>query len=260
MAPQALAALNVETWRARVQEVVRTEARYPDVDAAYTPPTSSWPIPWATAGVLARLVIMLDRHDIAEFGAGASSLIFAQALARGSGGRLTTIEEDRRWSRAAWTRVEATPGVDACMIASPVFFRASRVGVYHAYTRAAEAAASMRGPFDLVLVDAPDGYFGRDGALHAIYHALAPGALIVVDDSRRRKERDMMARWLWTYPGLVMLADEPTLGHGTAVIGFTGDPRERLSARTLVSGSVREAYAWMRHLTYEPPVPPLEEG
>jgi predicted O-methyltransferase YrrM len=256
----ATAVRDVESWRARVQDLVLGDARYPDVDAAYPVPTSSWPIDWAMAGVLARLVIALDRHDIVEFGAGASSLVFAQALARGSGGRLTAVEEDPRWSGDAWTRVKATPGVDACLIASPVFFRASRIGVYHGYHRAAAAAAAMRGPFDLALVDAPDGYFGRDGALHAIYRALTPGALIVVDDARRRKERDMMARWLWTYPGLVILADEPALGRGTAVIGFTGDRRERLSARTLISGSVREAYAWVRNLRYEPPRPPADPG
>jgi predicted O-methyltransferase YrrM len=248
---------DVATWRARVQEVVRGETRYPDVDAVYPTPMTSWPIDWAMAGVLARLVITFDRRHIVEFGAGASSLIFAQALARGSGGCLTAVEEDPRWSRDAWRWVEAVPGVDACMIASPVFFRASLVGVYHAYSRAAEAAAATRGPFDLVFVDAPDGYFGRDGALHAVYRSLAPGALIIVDDARRRKERDMIARWLRTYPGLVMLSNEPELGHGTAVIGFTGDRRERISARALVSGSVREAYAWLRNLTYEPPRPPV---
>jgi predicted O-methyltransferase YrrM len=248
--------LDVETWRTRVQEVVRGDARYPDVDAAYPDTNSAWPIDRAMAGVLARLVIALGCHDIVEFGAGASSIVFARALAHGTGGRLTTVEEDTRWSGGIWAQVVATPRVDARMIASPVFFRASRVGVYHAYGRAAESEAIERGPFDLVLVDAPDGYFGRDGALHAIYRALAPGALIVVDDARRRKERDMMARWLWTYPGLVVLDDEPALGHGTAVIGFTGDRTERVSARALVSGSVREAYAWVRNLTYKPPVPP----
>lgn len=245
-------------WRTRVQAAVTGTTRYPDVDAVYPTPTTSWPVDAAMAGVLARLVVEFDRRDIVEFGAGASSLVFAAAMSRGRGGRLTAVEEDVRWSRDSWRRVEATPRVDACMIASGVVFRADRTGVYHGYSLAAKAAAVARGPFDLALIDAPDGYYGRDGALHLIYEALAPGALIVVDDARRRKERDMMARWMRTYPGLVLLADEPDLGHGTAVIGFTGDRRVLLSPRVLASSAVREAYAWVRHLTYTPPVPPSD--
>jgi len=250
--------VNVSAWRARVRAAVACPTRYPDVDAVYPTPTSSWPVHLDMARVLAHLVIEFDRRAVVEFGAGTSSLVLAAALGRGTGGRLTAVEEDLRWSRASWRRVEATPRVDACIIASGVVFRAERAGVYHGYSRAAKAAAIARGPFDLALIDAPDGFYGRDGALHLIYEALAPGALIVVDDSRRRKERDMMARWMRTYPGLVRLADEPDLGHGTAVLGFTGDRRVRLSPRALASGAVREAYAWVRNLTYTPPVPPSD--
>jgi predicted O-methyltransferase YrrM len=249
---------DVSAWRARVQAAVESPTRYPDIDAVYPTPTSSWPVHLDMARVLAHLVIEFDRRAVVEFGAGTSSLVLAAALARGAGGRLTAVEEDIRWSRASWQRVKATSRVDARIIESRVVFRADRAGVYHGYSRAAKAAAVARGPFDLALIDAPDGFFGRDGALHLIYEALAPGALVVVDDSRRRKERDMMARWLRTYPGLVLLADEPDLGHGTAVLGFTGDRRVRLSPRALASGAVREAYAWVRNLAYTPPVPPSD--
>lgn len=244
-------------WAARIAGLVHGDTRYDDVDREFPISSSSWPIPSETAGVLARLVIELRLTRILEFGAGTSSIVFANALAHIGGGFLTSVEEDPRWCGELFNRAQSVPRVDTRLIASRVYFRASRRGgLYHGYDDAAATEVAERGPYTLVLIDAPDGYFGRDGALHLAFHSLAPGALIVVDDSKRRKERDTIARWLATYPGLVLLADAPALGHGTAVLGYTGDPRVRLSPQTMATSAVREAYAWVRHLKNPPPAPP----
>jgi predicted O-methyltransferase YrrM len=244
-------------WSTRISALVGADTRYDDVDRELPASSSAWPIDRDMAGVLARLVIELRLTRILEFGAGTSSIVFANALRRIGGGFLTSVEEDPRWSANLWARARAVPTVDGQMIVSRVYFRASRRGgLYHAYDDAAAAEVAQRGPFTLVLIDGPDGYIGRDGALHLAFSSLAPGALVVVDDAKRRKERDTMARWFATYPGLVPLADAPALGHGTAVLGYTGDPTVHLSPQAIASSAVREAYAWVRGLTNPPPVPP----
>jgi predicted O-methyltransferase YrrM len=231
---------------------------YPDLEAIFPQTTSAWPIDRALARALAQLVIGRGLRDILEFGAGSSSVVFAKALELVGGGRLTSVEEEPAWSTDQWAIVSSTPNVEARMIHSRVFFRTGSLGLYHGYSAEARAAVAARGPFSLVFIDGPDGYIGRDGALHLAFPYLAPGALIVVDDARRRKERETIARWLAVYPGLSMLADAPSLGHGTAVLGYNGDSSHRVSARAFTSSAVREAYAWVRNLTYEPPRPPQE--
>jgi predicted O-methyltransferase YrrM len=240
----------------RVQGLVSNDTVYVDVEAAFPASTSAWPIDRAMGRLLARLVVELGIRDVLEFGAGTSSVVFAQALARIGGGRLTSVEEDPAWSVDQWAIASTLPTVDARMIASRVFFRAERRGLYHGYTPDARAAVAARGPYSLVLIDGPDGYIGRDGALHLVFGHLAPNALVVVDDAKRRKEKDTIARWMAVYPGLTVLADAPHLGHGVAILGYSGDTTQRTSTRALVSSAVREAYAWVRNLTYQPPVPP----
>jgi predicted O-methyltransferase YrrM len=243
--------------RETVGALLAADTQYPEVERSFPSSTTSWPIDRTLGRLLARLVIQLGRRDILEFGAGSSSVVFAQALAKLGGGRLTTVEEDPAWSTAQWAVASNTPTVDARLIASRVFFRAAREGLYHGYDAAARSAVTARGPYSLVLIDGPDGYIGRDGALHLAYASLAPGALVIVDDAKRRKERDTIARWMAVYPGLTMLVDAPSLGHGTAVLEYTGDPTRRVSARAFASSALREAYAWVRNLTYEPPKPPV---
>ncbi len=248
--------LSESEWSARVGALLGDETQYPEVEGAFPSSTSAWPIPRELGRVLARLVVQLDRRNVLEFGAGASSMVFAQSLTRLGGGRLTSVEEDPRWTSAQWAFVSNMLGVDAHLVSSRVAFRLRREGMYHGYTAEAEAVIARRAPYSLVLIDAPDGYIGRDGALHLAFPYLAPGALIVVDDARRRKERDTIARWRATYPGLLLLADDPALGHGTAILGYTGDATRLVSPRAMLSSAIREAYASVRTLFDPLPTPP----
>ncbi|MGE5926930.1 MAG: hypothetical protein ACM357_06230, partial [Gemmatimonadota bacterium] len=124
---------------------------------------------------------------------------------------------------------------------SRLVFRAFRGGAAWCYERA-PAVLAERGPFDLVLVDAPQSWIGRGGALHTAIPHLAKGALIVVDDAGREGERNLVGGWLRAYPGLRLAAFDPAFGRlGVAVLVFDGNRTVRWDART-VAGSLLDVY------------------
>lgn len=193
--------------------------------------------------LLANLVLRDGRRRVLEFGAGASSEVLATALAETGGGMLTSIEADPAWCRDRWSAVEAT-GADAVLVPAILRFAISPLGAYFAQP-AAIPAVRDRGPFDLVVVDAPDGRHGRTGTLHQVAPWLARGALVVVDDAARPLIQGMLAGWLRIYRGLTLLGQDTSFGgRGVAVLGWDGGPA-KFSLRSWLT-SAYEAFSLER--------------
>ncbi|MGH7528518.1 MAG: class I SAM-dependent methyltransferase [Gemmatimonadales bacterium] len=206
---------------------------------------ASYAISPAIGRVLARLVLDGSARNVLEIGAGSSSRVLARALMHSGGGRLTSIEQSPHWCRDEWAEVTATHGVDALMLVATPRLRVLREGVYYAYAGAAEALA-QRGPFDLLFIDAPQWYFGRDGGLHLAYDSLRQGAWIVLDDAGRPQERWAIRRWLQTYPGLEQVGFDSSLGrNGAAILRHSGDKTRRHPLGPLVSSSVHASVNWI---------------
>lgn len=199
---------------------LRTGPPFGPVEQLINSETSSWAVSPDTAHVLARLVRDGTRTRILEFGAGVSSQVFAAALHEIGGGFLTSVEEQPEWCRHAWAQVQAFQDVNSKLIAADVRLTIDRRGIYYGYSRTDEIVE--RGPYDLVFVDAPFGALGRDGALHACFEALAPGALVVLDDSARGREQGVLRRWLSTYPELQLVANDFDVGRGIAILSHAG--------------------------------------
>jgi predicted O-methyltransferase YrrM len=213
----------------------------PDTVARVLPDDSSeWPLPARTGAFLARLVQRHDRSRALEFGAGSSSVVLAHALAL-RGGMLTSLERSPEWCASHWADIARLESVDARLVPSRLVFRTFRGGVAWCYERA-PAALAERGPFDLVLVDAPQSWVGRAGALHTALPHLAEGAIIVLDDAGREGERNVVAGWLRAYPGIHLAAFDPGFGRlGVAVLVFDGNRAVRWDALTL-AGSLLDTY------------------
>jgi len=66
------------------------------------------------------------------------------------------------------------------------------------------SASPLRGKYDCVLVDGPlaGGHspMARAGALPAVWEHLSQDATVLLDDGRRRGERDIVAQWRSRYP------------------------------------------------------------
>ena len=208
--------------------------------------SSVYPITNALGSLLARLVLSGRVQNVLELGAGTSSVVLAQSLRVTDGGRLTSIEQDPSWCRDQWAAVTGTPGVDAHLeVALPVF-RLTDPFPCHVYATANRVVAA-RGPYDLVFVDAPQRYYGRDGALPLVAGSLRPGTLIVLDDAGRREERSAVRRWLKTYVGLELVVYDPAFGRfGVAILRVNQPLTQRTSVRSWVSGAADAGVAWLR--------------
>ena len=221
-------------------------------DAVVTPVlpdgSSPWPISVDLGLLLGRLVAEHDRRSVLEFGAGRSSLVVATAMAAQGGGTLTSLEQDVTWCAELWTQVEAV-GADVDAELAPVTPRLgwSPIGLHHRYE--VHDLLTRRGPFDLVVVDAPQYWFGRGGALPTVRPHLTDGALVVLDDAARKGERWALYRWLRTYPGLELLAYDASFGgRGVALLRWNGpaDEAHRFSLLGVVSSVTDRLYSVLR--------------
>jgi predicted O-methyltransferase YrrM len=199
--------------------------------------SSPWPISAEVGRFLSHLVFRFKPRRILEFGAGSSSCVFARALSLAGGGSLTSVEQMPQWCSDRWDEVKRTGGVDAQLVVSRPQLTVGKTGLHYIYKSAAPAIAA-RGPYDLVFIDAPQEYYGRDGSLHLAREHLEPGALIVLDDAGRQAEQWTLCRWLRTYPDLQLVVFDPVIGgRGVAVLCFAGETRNRFDPWTLVTSA-----------------------
>jgi predicted O-methyltransferase YrrM len=194
--------------------------------------------------VLTRLVVESGVRNVLELGAGTSSVVLARAMSLGAGGRLTAIEQWPEWCAERWAQVEATPNVDARLVPARPQFAMSYVGLAPIFRKAREVVAA-RAPYDLVLIDAPQFYYGRDGALPLIHGHLAPGAWLVLDDARRRNERWALYRWLSTYRGLSLVYYDRVMGgRGIALLRHSGNRARRPNALSILTTGAQALRLW----------------
>ncbi|MEO5509769.1 MAG: class I SAM-dependent methyltransferase [Longimicrobiales bacterium] len=194
---------------------------------------NTWSLSPETARVLAAMVVEGCRSNVLEFGAGVSSQILAQAVAESGGGTLDSLEENPTWCGDAWREVERIGTVTARLITAKIGLTVDRRGVYFRYTEPAHLSPKVQ--YDLVLIDAPWGRYGRDGALHLALPHLAVGGLIVLDDAARIREQRTLRRWLNRYAGLELIANDWSIGRGVAVLLKTRDDREESPGAFLVA-------------------------
>ena len=204
--------------------------------------------PWPCTPQLARLLahlVLAGRHSVLEFGAGASSCVIAAALAEVGGGRLLSLEQDRSWCAEAWRDVARQPLVEAMLADLSAKYRSYRPTKLSADRHALARFA----PFDLVLIDAPQWWLGRDSTLYLVGRYLARDAVIVVDDVGRPGEQAAVRAWLASYPGLVVTRLDPRFGgRGVAVLTLRDNCRRR-SLRAVV---IRHGLATSRTRNFPP--------
>ncbi len=230
-----------ETVRATAQgacvgELLEAEPRSERLLRAIQACPGGWSIDHALARILVNAVTLGDRRRILEFGAGSSSVLLATALQEIGGGRLTTVEQDPTWCADRWREVESFADVDSMLVASPPVDRLGRLG-WFAVHRSARSTVRERAPYDLVLVDGPQYYRGRDGAMPVAYDLLAPGCLIVMDDASRSGERLAIWKWLKSYPGLSLEHyDQAFNRDGIAILKKRSDVAPRFAPAAFVVG------------------------
>ncbi|MCK4410180.1 MAG: class I SAM-dependent methyltransferase [Candidatus Eisenbacteria sp.] len=233
------AVLEEFTESGELPEMLAADTRYAEIETLLREDCSTWSVSPDLARLLARAIIGLGLSSVLEFGAGLSSLVLATSLSRLSGGKLTSVEQNLCWCRGQWRRVSDLVNVDSRIVESKPRLSLSAVGVCYSFRDAADIVAS-EGPYDLVLIDAPQGFYGRDGALQMASRHLAPGALVVLDDAGRSGERWALFRSLATTRGYKLLFyDEKLGGRGCAILRWCSDGRIRPSLLAVSTSAVQ---------------------
>lgn len=163
---------------------------------------------WAVGGVGPRTVSFLVeclREDapgaVLECGPGTSTVAMARAAELlGLPTRFVCLEHDEGWASVMRLRL-ARAGVAhrVTVLTSPLVERPCGARWY----AAADEALAL-GPYSFVFIDGPpatDGLARRAPALKVMWGAIEPGARIVLDDARRRGERECLRLWAAEFPG-----------------------------------------------------------
>lgn len=154
----------------------------------------------ATAAFLAGEVLRRRPARVLECGPGASTVAMARAMDHAAApGSIVSLEHSPCWARRMRLRLR-TAGVDhrVRLLVGPL----ADAGPAPWYARWPEALA--RGPYDMLFIDGPPATSGephRAPAVELLWDAIAPGGLIVLDDARRRGERECVRRWLDRFGG-----------------------------------------------------------
>ena len=220
-----------------IQALYRSAHTPFDVDGLLPAHLGEWPVSRQMARWLARLVLGTQRRRVLEFGAGWSSVVLARALAEGGGGQLTSVEHQPEYLGDCWQRVEEMP-VDAALVTTALRRTLSSHGLLWRYQRLAKMIAP-RAPFDLVLIDAPPGRYGRASPLLDVFPLLTADALVVLDDAARPREQWAIRHWLATFPGLELILMDPETADGIAVFRHDGTQRRRVAWRA-AAASIRD--------------------
>lgn len=162
-----------------------------------------------------------------ELGAGVSTLVLARII-RGQnlGCKLISIEHDAAY--AAKLREEVlSEGLETVVTIIEAPLEPVAVDGYRGpwYSRA--GWVDDLGPIEILLVDGPPKICHpeiRFAAIPLLAPRLAPGALIVLDDARRKPERRALAAWKNMLPG--SSAEYRDSGHGIGLLRCAGRPRK----------------------------------
>jgi predicted O-methyltransferase YrrM len=165
-------------------------------------PLSRSYVPWSEwamrpAGLVEVLNhVALHRPAVAvECGSGVSTIYLARLFAELGRGRTVAIEHDGAW--AAWLRERLADeglGAHAEVVHAPL-------GPDGWYDEGRVLDAVGGAAIELLLVDGPPAAPGfgpptsREPALGFFLAALAPGALVVLDDAGRSGEQEVLRRW-----------------------------------------------------------------
>ncbi|REG91524.1 class I SAM-dependent methyltransferase [Algoriphagus antarcticus] len=142
--------------------------------------------------------------SILELGAGYSTIVFTYAKISGKGiEKVISFEEDPKWFKIPETIKSLIDLEDINIVDSKVKFKFGLFGVYAFYQ--ATKKFKFKDTIDLVFIDGPQFFYGREGGLDYIFKFLKEGSLIVMDDAGRYIDQCVIFKWLKVYKGLELV-------------------------------------------------------
>ena len=244
MLPPALtrAAAQIRQWRERVLRRAPFDPAAAHVDRvalahlARLPggyvPWSLWaPRPSAVATMLNDIVLN-DRSQLVECGAGVTTIFTARLLRQRGRGRLTSIEDDPGWAEVVRASLAAEGlGQHVSVVDAPLAPSSHSWSGAPWYDETVLGALDLDG-IDLLFVDGPKA--ARPADPHARYPALpffwprmAERCTVILDDAQRAGEQEVAERWAAEQPiAFELLERDGSIALGRAGGGFDVRIRE----------------------------------
>ena len=195
------------------------------------PPTGSddWSLDRRSLTFLACLVQRLQPCAVLEFGSGASTVVLATAMAALPVPSQSVAIESDPLHHARTTCLLEADGLEESVRLVPAHIVARRrrgryVPIYEVDRQWDQGGDDVLRPgwADLILVDGPPlPLGGREGALYQALEAARTGAVIVLDDSRRDSERELLGRLMSQFGGSVEAMNLLGFDKGLAVVIVT---------------------------------------
>mgnify|MGYP001765682679 CR=1 FL=1 len=202
----------------------------------------SWALDPCSCRFLAAFVRATGAKRILEFGSGFSTLMMAREIAAQEGNYILSIDNSAQYSAMAREAYE-TSGCQARVefrVAPlrPRFYGPRLLLSYSLPKGLLEAL----GPFDLVLIDAPQSDFARESVFYDAFPALARGGYAVLDDANREfAEQACVGAWKKAYGGAIDPVLLEGIGNGLDVIEKVSDERPRYQLRGALCSAFRTA-------------------
>lgn len=163
-----------------------------------------WSIDRAVSEALMTLVVDHKIRNVVEIGAGYSTIIFHYILQKQNPEfSVCSVEENSDWFKIP-TELEKYVDINRIDFnIGKIHFKLSFFGIHANYR--IQNRRGLKHGIELVFVDGPQYYYGREGGLDYIYDKLKTGSLIILDDAERYTELCVIYKWLKVYKGLELI-------------------------------------------------------
>lgn len=179
------------------------------------PRRSGWAIPDDALALLAGLVELHRPALILEAGSGRSTIVLADALRKVGSGRLIALEHQRKFADEA-NSILGFNDLDGLAEARFAPLSAHRLDLPASPRWYARRSWADLHEIAMLIVDGPPGHvseLAREPALPLLHDRLAAGAVIVLDDTHRSWEQEILRRWETNFPDLTV-TDRVTHSNG----------------------------------------------
>jgi predicted O-methyltransferase YrrM len=160
------------------------------------PPLRGWAVSPDLAALLATVIADEKPSTILETGSGISTLIMGLALRRNGHGRIVALEHDAAYAAKTESLIEGYGLGDIAQVAFAPLTAYELGGTEFVWYDLANI--DLPEGADLLFIDGPPrtvGPLARYPALPLLRTLIHPGTLIVVDDTNRSEEVEMLSRW-----------------------------------------------------------------
>lgn len=212
------------------------EGSSPELELLISNSPGGWSIDKQVAKLLVSLLLERKLTRVIEFGAGYSTLIFKYFFEEsGRPYKLISVEQNADWFKVPEPLTNLFSKFSIPLVIAPVSFKIGYLGIYAQYELKDEK--EVPDGIELQVVDGPQFYFGREGALDFTWKKLIPGALILMDDAERYGEQCVIYKWLQVYQGLELVYFNEKFGDkGLAILRVGSTLKKRFSLPVYVFG------------------------